>query len=102
MAWDKKYRRLDKDEIIQEGDEVDACNDAWRDKPNWKPASCSCIGKPAPDPQYISHRIYRRRIMKCPKNKVCPKQPAGSLELVGVPEKRICRCCDKKDPNYKK
>jgi hypothetical protein len=34
--------------------------------------------------------------MKCPKNKVCPKQPAGSLELVGVPEKKICRRCESK------
>ena len=58
MAWDERYRRLNKGEIIQAGDEVDACNDGWRDEPDWQPAKC--IGQPAPDPQYPSHRVYRR------------------------------------------
>jgi len=55
-----EYRFLKKDEIIQEGDEVDACGDGWRDDPKWEPATC--IGQPAPDPAYPSHRIYRRKI----------------------------------------
>jgi len=55
------YRMLRKDEIIQEGDEVDACNDGWRDEPDWKPASN--IGEKAPDPQYPAHRTYRRKLI---------------------------------------
>jgi hypothetical protein len=58
MAWDERYRMLKKGEIIQAGDEVDACADGWRDDPVWKPARC--IGEPAPDPSYPSHRVYRR------------------------------------------
>ena len=55
---EREYRRLEKDEIIQEGDEVDSCADAWRNVPVWGPAGN--IGEPAPDPQYPSHRQYRR------------------------------------------
>jgi hypothetical protein len=58
MAWDERYRMLKKGEIVQEGDEVDACADGWRDGPVWEPARR--IGIPAPDPQYPSHRVYRR------------------------------------------
>jgi hypothetical protein len=61
MAWDKRYRRLDFNEVIQEGDEVDACNDGWRDPPKWVPAG-NTVGQKAPDPSYPSHRIYRRLI----------------------------------------
>jgi hypothetical protein len=53
------YRYLTRGEIIQEGDEVDACRDGWRDDPVWVPA-VNCVGEPAPDPSYPSHRIYRR------------------------------------------
>jgi len=55
-----KYRRLKKGEIIQKGDEYDACRDPWRDDAKWVPATC--IGETAPDPQYVSHRQYRRKI----------------------------------------
>lgn len=55
-----KYRRLEKGEIIQEGDEWDACRDPWRDAADWQPATC--IGDPAPDPQFVAHRQYRRPI----------------------------------------
>lgn len=55
-----EYRRLEKGEIIQEGDEIDRCVDAWRDDPVWEPAGN--IGEPAPDPQYPAHRQYRRRV----------------------------------------
>lgn len=57
-----EYRYLEKDELIEEGDEIDACADAWRDPPRWEPVHPSSVGKPAPDPQYPSHRRYRRRI----------------------------------------
>lgn len=54
------YRRLEKDEIIQEGDEVDNCANPWKDDAKWVPATC--IGERAPDPQYPAHRQYRRKI----------------------------------------
>ena len=54
------YRILKKGEIIQEGDETDRCADPWRDDPVWEPAGN--VGQPAPDPQYPSHRVYRRKI----------------------------------------
>ncbi len=64
MAWDNQYRMLRKGETIMEGDEVDACRDGWRDEPAWKPAT-ECIGQPAPDPAYPSHRVYRRKLLPC-------------------------------------
>lgn len=54
------FRRLEKGEVIREGDEVDGCADPWRDDPRWEPAHN--IGEPAPDPQYPAHRQYRRRV----------------------------------------
>lgn len=56
-----KYRRLEHGEIIREGDEIDACANAWHDEAKWVPVK-SGFGEPAPDPQYVSHRQYRRRI----------------------------------------
>lgn len=55
------YRRLAHNEIIRAGDEIDRCGDPWRDEPKWEPIHPSDIGQPAPDPQYVSHRQYRRR-----------------------------------------
>lgn len=60
MEWDQNYRRLEAGEIIQEGDEVDACRDGWRDDPKW--TATICAGDAAPDPRYPSHRQYRRKI----------------------------------------
>jgi len=57
-----KYKYLEKGEIIKAGDEVNGCNDPWRDKPKW--VLTTCIGEAAPDPSYISHSLYRRRIYK--------------------------------------
>lgn len=54
-----RYRRLEAGEIIRESDEIDCCRDQWRDDPVWRPVT-ACIGEPAPDPQYVSHRQYRR------------------------------------------
>jgi len=53
-----KYRILREGEVIQKDDEVDVCADGWRDEPKWIKASC--IGQKAPNPNYPSHRIYRR------------------------------------------
>ena len=55
-----KYRRLAEGETIREGDEVDSCADGWRDEAIWKPTTC--VGQKAPDPQYASHRQYRRKL----------------------------------------
>lgn len=59
--WDKRYRQLKAGEIIQEGDEVDACVDNRRDDAKWVPVKHR-IGEPAPDPRFPAHSIYRRRI----------------------------------------
>ena len=55
-----EYYYLKKGETIKEGDEVECSNDPWRDKAEWRPAKC--IGEPAPDPQYVAHRQYRRKL----------------------------------------
>jgi hypothetical protein len=60
MAWNQDYRRLEAGEVIKEGDECDVCNDGWRDEPKW--VNATCIGQPAPDPGFPSHRIYRRNV----------------------------------------
>lgn len=58
-----EYKYLEKDEIIQDGDEVDRCNDPWKDFPKWEPVHPSDIGKGAPDPRYPAHRLFRRKIV---------------------------------------
>lgn len=58
----QEYRILEKGEIIKDGDEVDNCNDGWRDDPVWVPTTCA--GEAAPDPSYPSHREYRRKILR--------------------------------------
>jgi hypothetical protein len=58
---DQEYRRLEKGEIVIEGDEIDQCINPWKDYPVWKPV-VKGIGAVAPDPQYPSHRQYRRKI----------------------------------------
>ena len=57
-----EYRRLEHGEIIEEHDEIDRCHDPWRDDPKWEQVHPSDVGQPAPDPQYPSHRQYRRRV----------------------------------------
>ena len=56
------YRILEQGEVIQEGDEIDRCADAWRDNAKWEPVHPNSIGDKAPDPRFPSHRIYRRKI----------------------------------------
>ena len=53
-----QYRSLSKGELVCAGDEVDMCCDQWRDNPKW--VAATCIGEPAPDPAFPSHRQYRR------------------------------------------
>lgn len=52
MAWDHKYRPLERGEIVKPGDEIQDDDGVWR-----KPTFTGC---PAPDPNYTSHRQYRR------------------------------------------
>ena len=54
MAWNQKYRCLEEGEIIR------ATDDVQRDDGTWERAQYA-IGKPAPSPNYTSHRVYRRR-----------------------------------------
>lgn len=54
-----EYRILEEGEIIQEGDEVEV-SEKWNDEFRWVPAKQ--IGKPAPNPHYPAHRVYRRRV----------------------------------------
>lgn len=51
-GWDHRYRPLETGEIIRSTDE---CR---RDDGTW--ATGICVGTPAPDPAYTSHRVYRR------------------------------------------
>lgn len=54
-----QYYYLKKGDIIQEGDEVDMSM-KYNENPKW--VTTKAIGKAAPDPSYISHRRYRRKI----------------------------------------
>jgi len=56
-----KYYYLEEGEVVQEGDEVDMCNDGWRDKPKWVKAINS-VGQKAPTPLAPSHRRFRRKV----------------------------------------
>ena len=55
------YYYLKKGEIVQDGDEVEM-SAKYNDPPLWAKASVHSIGTPAPDPQFMAHRIYRRLI----------------------------------------
>lgn len=51
------YRQLKKGEVIQKDDEV-----LCESKIGWVTTIESCIGTLVPDPNYSSHRLYRRKI----------------------------------------
>ena len=58
--WDSvPWRRLNKGEIIKEGDWVDAAPNGWKDWPKWELAKHR-IGEPAPDPIFAAHSKFRR------------------------------------------
>lgn len=75
-GWDPRYRRLNDGEIILEGDEcLTDSHLGWQ-------LETHCIGTPAPDPAYTSHRIYRRL-------KEIAQEPAGQSDannMAGVAE----------------
>jgi len=60
-SMENEYYYLKKGEIIRPGDEVEV-SAKYNDPPKWVPASEQTIGTPAPDPQYMAHRIYRRKL----------------------------------------
>lgn len=60
MTWDKNYRMLEKGEIIHKDDEVSADREDAGKEQQWKPTICA--GQLAPDPKFLAHRLYRRRI----------------------------------------
>lgn len=54
MTWDNRYRALRKGETIEAGDEC-----LTDSRLGWQPATHE-VGETAPDPNYTSHRMYRR------------------------------------------
>ena len=54
METSKKYRRLEKGEIIREFDEYLDGNKGW--------VESGCIGFSAPDPRVTAYRQYRREV----------------------------------------
>jgi hypothetical protein len=56
------YRRLEKGELVMDGDEYDDCDTPWHDDARWVPVTKEMVGIQASDPQYPSHMQYRRRI----------------------------------------
>lgn len=59
-----EWRPLKAGEIIQDGDERDACVNPMKDAAVWEQVPPNDIGKPAPDPQYPAHTVYRRKVTK--------------------------------------
>lgn len=59
-----EWRLVRHGEIVEEGDETDTCANPWKDDAVWRQVPARMIGKPAPDPQYPAHAIYRRRVAK--------------------------------------
>jgi hypothetical protein len=60
-----EYYYLQKDEVIEEGDEYDAAPNPWHDDTDWQPVKYGTgrgIGGRAPDPQYPAHTLYRRKM----------------------------------------
>lgn len=76
-----QYKRLEKGEIIQAGDETDDCADPWRDQPKWKQVNQGNIGDAAPDPRYPSHRQYGR-----PMNYKLPTGYAETMDKLKRPD----------------
>jgi hypothetical protein len=56
-----KFYYLKKGEIIKEGDECGTTEKYNDTGYKWEKETV-CVGQPAPDPQYMSHRKYRRLV----------------------------------------
>jgi hypothetical protein len=59
-----EWRLVRHGEIVQAGDETGAYVSPWEEGTTWRQVPSHMIGKPAPDPQYPAHAIYRRRAAK--------------------------------------
>ena len=55
MPWDHRYRRLEEGETILATDEIQLADGEWG-------SPHLTVGMKAPDPNYTSHRLYRRAI----------------------------------------
>lgn len=60
--WDKRYRQLEKGEIVQATDEMDFCNNEWRDPADWRTVNPQSVGRAASDTLKLAHAKFRRRI----------------------------------------
>jgi hypothetical protein len=78
-----QYRRLEKGEIIQKGDQCDQCANPWKDKPKWEDVVGN-IGEPAPDPAYPSHRQYRRPVYPSGYTVMLEAMRRSSVDVPGV------------------
>lgn len=58
----EQYYHLKKGDRILEGDEIDVSDEFNKPSPCWIKANF--VGGLAPDPSFISHRKYRRKITK--------------------------------------
>jgi len=60
MTWNQNYRRLNEGETIRATDEIQ------HDDCTWQAPHPRTVGTQAPDPNYTSHRQYRRLIGEAP------------------------------------
>jgi hypothetical protein len=58
-----EWRVLAAGEIIQDGDERDACVNPMKDAAVWERVPPNDVGKAAPT-HYPAHTVYRRRVAK--------------------------------------
>ena len=63
MTWDNRYRPLAQGEVVTESDERLYEDHPWHGgNPWWGRPQPADVGQPAPDPRFVSHRQFRRRI----------------------------------------
>lgn len=74
VGWDHRYRPL------KEGETILATDEVQRDDGSW--IAAVCVGETAPDPNYTSHRIYRRLSATPPK----PDQTAQGVRNAALRE----------------
>ena len=78
MAWDMRYRPLREGEIIRKTDEVQ------NDDCTWQRTNLQCVGQPAPDPNYTSHRVYRRLVAGACKMPTYHGHKLSDLQMSGT------------------
>lgn len=55
------YRILKEGEVIEAGDECDACANNWHDEARWEAVPPHMVGRKASNPSYPAHTKIRRR-----------------------------------------